>query len=183
MYIKAARWEIPNFLGPLVCKAIISKAELAGFEQATLDTPIGIITKLEYRNNKRYTFDEPKFAELLWEQLSKDSRITDHNSWKPIGLNERFKVYKYSDPNEFFAAHYDGRFLRVPEQEESFLTILIYLNEDFEGGETSFQDGDIKPQTGMAALMTQGNYLHEALPVTKGTKYVLRSDVMYRKGL
>jgi hypothetical protein len=29
--------------------------------------------------------------------------------------------------------------------------------------------------------MTQGNYLHEALNVTKGTKYVLRTDVMYRK--
>ena len=56
-----------------------------------------------------------------------------------------------------------------------------YLNEDFDGGETSFIDGEIKPKTGLAAFMTQHNYLHEAKEATNGTKYVLRTDVMYRK--
>jgi prolyl 4-hydroxylase len=178
--MKANRWEIENFVGDVLCKAIINEAERQGFEQATLDTQIGTITRLEYRNNERYTFDSRGLAETLWDKLKDDSKLSNPG-WQPIGLNERFRVYKYSDPSEYFASHVDGRFLRIPEQEESWVTLLVYLNDDFEGGETSFQDGDVKPKIGMAALMTQGNYLHEALNVTKGTKYVLRTDVMYRK--
>ena len=59
--------------------------------------------------------------------------------------------------------------------------MLIYLNEDFEGGQTSFVDGDVKPKTGLAAFMTQNNYLHEAREAKNGSKYVLRTDVMYRR--
>lgn len=180
--MKADRWEIENVMDEDECKVIIDIAEnIVHFEQATLDTQMGIVTKLEYRNNKRATFDQKILAERLWDRLKQDERLNIGDGWKAIGLNERFRVYKYSDPSEFFALHYDGRYLRVPEIEESWITILIYLNDDFEGGETSFQDGDVKPKKGMAALMTQTNVLHEAVPVSKGTKYVLRSDVMYRK--
>lgn len=179
--MKPNRWEIENFCYSDECDAIIDLAEIiVGFEQATLNTQTGVATKIEYRNNKRATFDQPELAKELWERLKNDSRLLKEG-WKAIGLNERFRVYKYSDPKEFFALHYDGRFLRTIAFEESWVTILVYLNDNFEGGETSFHDGDVIPKKGKAALMTQGNVLHEALSVKSGTKYVLRSDVMYRK--
>ena len=114
--------------------------------------------------------------------ISKTTRRLHNSGWECIGLNERFKIYRYSGPDQYFASHYDGSFERVPLVEQSWVTMLVYLNEDFEGGQTSFIDGEIEPETGLAAFMTQHNYLHEAREATRRfTKYVLRTDVMYRK--
>ncbi|KAL3941905.1 MAG: hypothetical protein SGARI_000440 [Bacillariaceae sp.] len=76
---------------------------------------------------------------------------------------------------------------------KSYLTCLIYLNDDFEGGETRFylasSSGDsggvvrgIVPRTGSILLFPQGNtasLIHEGSLVSKGTKYVVRTDVLY----
>jgi hypothetical protein len=55
------------------------------------------------------------------------------------------------------------------------------LNEGFSGGETDFpeQSRTIVPKTG-ESLLFQHKLLHAGKPVTDGTKYVLRSDVLYR---
>jgi len=55
------------------------------------------------------------------------------------------------------------------------------LNEDFEGGTTMLITNNqvITPKTGMLLLFDH-KILHAGLPVTSGTKYVLRTDVMYR---
>ena len=179
--MRAARWEIENFVTAEFCKNLIDRAEnIEEFEKATLATAAGNIIRLEYRNNDRATFDDFDLAVSLFEKIKDDPRL--HNpGWKCIGFNERFKVYRYSGPDQYFASHYDGSFERVPLVEQSWVTMLIYLNEDFDGGETSFVDGEIKPKTGLAAFMTQYNYLHEAKEATNGTKYVLRTDIMYRK--
>jgi len=55
---------------------------------------------------------------------------------------------------------------------------MVYLNDDFSGGETKFDDVLIKPRSGMA-LMFIHELKHESLPIMVGTKYVLRSDVFY----
>ena len=93
-----------------------------------------------------------------------------------IGLNERFRFYRY-DPGEQFAPHTDGCFRR-DNGEESLLTFMIYLNEGCEGGETNFGEVRIVPKTGMT-LIFDHYLLHEGAAVVSGRKYVLRSDVMY----
>lgn len=177
--MKANKWEIENFASGGFCKDIIRKSELLGFDQATAN--VAGRSYLEYRNNHRVIFDDSDLSSMLWEKIKNDSRL-DNPGWKTLGLNERFKVYKYIDSeNHYFAPHFDASYERVPLVEQSWVTLLIYLNDDFEVGETSCQNGDIVPVTGKAALFTQHNVLHEALQVTKGIKYVLRTDVMYRK--
>ncbi len=60
---------------------------------------------------------------------------------------------------------------------------MVYLNENFEGGETAFlvdPEKIIKPQTGMG-LIFQHPIIHEGCEVAKGVKFVLRTDLMYRK--
>ncbi len=65
---------------------------------------------------------------------------------------------------------------------------MIYLNDDFSGGETSFEDSysddsydpfSVSPQQGMA-LIFEHSVHHKGESVTEGTKYVLRSDIMFR---
>ena len=178
--MKALRWEIKNFATNDFCQSMIDYAEGLGFEKATITTPAGPVLRIEYRHNDRVIFDNPALASELFQYIKDDPRL--HNpGWECIGLNERFKIYRYSGPDQYFASHYDGSFERVPLVEQSWVTMLVYLNEDFEGGQTSFIDGEIEPETGLAAFMTQHNYLHEAREATGGTKYVLRTDVMYRK--
>ena len=57
---------------------------------------------------------------------------------------------------------------------------MIYLNEDFEGGETAFEHTVVRPRLGSALLFFHA-ILHEGREVTRGQKYVLRSDVMYAR--
>jgi len=74
---------------------------------------------------------------------------------------------------------------------KSFLTFLIYLNDDFEGGETRFYlptpNGlvarGVVPKQGAVLIFPQGNtasLIHEGSAITTGTKYVIRTDVLYR---
>jgi hypothetical protein len=76
----------------------------------------------------------------------------------------------------------------------SRLTFLVYLNDDFEGGATTFflpaagagasglEARGVRPQAGAVLCFPQGNsasLVHEGSPVTRGVKYVARSDVLY----
>jgi hypothetical protein len=56
---------------------------------------------------------------------------------------------------------------------------MIYLNDDFTGGETLFENCTIRPQTGMALFFIH-HIRHKGETVAAGRKYVLRTDVMYR---
>jgi prolyl 4-hydroxylase len=64
-------------------------------------------------------------------------------------------------------------------RERSHLTFMIYINDGYEGGETAFDEFEVKPESGMALWFVH-QLRHKGNPVTAGRKYALRSDVMYR---
>ena len=102
-------------------------------------------------------------------------------TWEAIGLNERFRYYRY-DPGQKFRPHFDGSFDRT-YAEKSLLTFMVYLNEGFAGGWTRFhtdRERFVAPEAGKA-LVFWHQQLHEGMPVESGRKYVLRTDVMYRR--
>jgi hypothetical protein len=76
--------------------------------------------------------------------------------------------------------------VRRGEAEESRLTFMVYLSEVEEGGETNFYRTGralqfaVRPSAGKA-LVFDHRRLHEGAAVRKGRKYVLRTDVMYRR--
>jgi predicted 2-oxoglutarate/Fe(II)-dependent dioxygenase YbiX len=124
-------------------------------------------------------FDDPAFAALLFDRVA--AHVPPQLcGMKPVGANERFRCYRY-DVDQRFAPHYDGAFIRN-EDERSLLTFMVYLNDGFGGGATKFHDFDVDvtPKAGMA-LLFQHFLLHEGCFVTRGVKYALRSDVMYRR--
>jgi hypothetical protein len=58
---------------------------------------------------------------------------------------------------------------------------MVYLNDGFVGGETVFFKPEricVRPETGLA-LVFYHPQLHEGSLIERGTKYVLRTDVMY----
>ena len=77
-------------------------------------------------------------------------------------------------------------------------TVNMYLNKEFEGGATRFyfeeegKEGEretrmdveaLRAATGSACVFDHStkSYLHDGEEVTKGVKYLLRTDGMYRK--
>ena len=57
---------------------------------------------------------------------------------------------------------------------------MVDLNEEMKGGATKFIYHEVQPETGMA-LVFPHHLVHEGAVVEEGIKYVLRSDVMYRR--
>jgi hypothetical protein len=106
--------------------------------------------------------------------------IHKDGAWPPSGIDAVTDAYQYdSSP--------------ANARQSSLFTFLIYLNDDFKGGETTFfipsvKDGvinayPVKPIMGSVAVFphgeAQGALLHEGTGVVEGAKYVIRTDVEY----
>jgi hypothetical protein len=129
----------------------------------------------EVRNNDRVIVDDVTLAERVWNRV--DAFVPRMLLGRQVrGLNERFRFYRYA-PGQKFSWHADAPFQRE-NGELSLLTFMVYLNDAFEGGATRFESLAVKGQIGMALVFEHG-LIHEGGEVSKGLKYVLRSDVRY----
>ncbi len=172
-------FTVPDLLDPADCQALIAKIEALNPEIATINTMTGTRVRAEVRNNDRVIFEHVELAQILLKRVRHKAPQEIHGKTF-IGINERFRCYRYK-PGMRFAPHTDGSFLR-DEFEQSFYSFLVYLNDEFEGGNTTFltkPEVSIEPETGMG-LLFQHPIIHEGSLVTKGIKYVARTDLMYR---
>ncbi len=171
--------KLPNLLSSSECSELVTRIELLGPEVATINTYSGVAVKTDVRNNDRVIFDDEELGQKLLNRI-RDKAPKKIHGRSLVGINERFRCYRY-EPGMRFAPHKDGAFHRS-ECEQSFYTFLVYLNEAFEGGNTTFvtePEISIKPKTGMG-LLFQHPIIHEGSVVTAGVKYVARTDLMYR---
>jgi hypothetical protein len=179
---------VRGFLSPAECERHVARSEAVGYGDAPINTFGGPQVVKGMRNNDRVMIDDVGLATELWERL-RPFVPEARGRWRATGLNERFRYYRY-DPGQRFTWHFDGPYERSPT-EQSALTFMVYLNDGFEGGATEFDfrfaglvtDGDpiarVVPEAGMALVFVH-RVFHQGGPVTRGRKYVLRSDVMYR---
>lgn len=168
-----------NFLTPTECEGFIAFSEKEGYKEALIRARgQGEVMNKEVRDNDRVIWDNIQVAEQMFT-LIKPFVPYNIDGYEPIGLNERFRFYRYRDGQKF-KPHVDGAFKRSPT-EVSLLTAIIYLNEGFEGGSTNLitLNESVIPKTGMLLLFDH-KILHSGASVTSGTKYVLRTDVMYK---
>lgn len=176
-------FTLAHAMSPAECAEMIAFAEARGFAEAPVTVGVNRYMMIpDLRNNTRVMVDAPDLAEQLWPRLAEfmPQRI---GAYSPVGLNERFRFYRY-EPGQQFNWHRDGAFVRTDE-EQSFLTLMFYLNDDCDGGTTDFMyvandDLSVVPEMGMALVFSHPLY-HRGAPVVSGRKYVLRTDVMYRR--
>lgn len=191
------------------CTHIISAAEVIGFiPDAPIRAP-GEESSILAHNF--YWIADPSFCAKLWKRVESFVPATVHG--KTVrGLNRRFRVYRYV-PGAEYRAHIDGAWppssidpttdkyiydASPPQAKQSSLfTFLIYLNDEFEAGQTTFflpsaREGSmnaypVKPIQGSVLMFphgeTEGSLLHEGTGVQQGlkpsAKYVIRTDVLY----
>ena len=125
-----------------------------------------------------------------------------------IHLNSRWRIYRYN-AGTVYRPHIDGAWNGSGIVDGKYvsdiydgnvtsrLTFLLYLNDDFEEGGTTFYSPSNKidcvvaqsvaPIQGSVLCFPHGSgvehvgLVHEGSAVTKGVKYVMRSDVLYMK--
>jgi len=183
---------LSNVLTDSECQQFIDITSTMGFEDATVTTGMGMVMAKDIRDNKRVMWQtSDDIWQPIWERIKAlmptEGIMFRREQWYPSSLNERLRFYKY-EPGQIFQRHYDGYFPRS-DKEVSLLTCIIYLNDGFEGGHTTFfpdQRREIKvnPVQGQALLFWHGptplSPLHEGSFCLNGSKYVLRTDVMFR---
>ena len=182
---------------PSECKALIAQAEALGFSRAGLaigDDQYRVNERA--RNNLRVIIESATLAAALWGRVRGCVTIK-HEGATAVGVNERFRVYKY-EAGHHFSPHYDLR-NQLP-QGETRCSFVIYLSEGFLGGGTRFFEEKskssrrgqergrkfnnqprlcAKPPIG-GAVVFDHLLLHEGEQVTSGVKYAMRTDVVYR---
>lgn len=179
---------IDGFLSADECESHIANSETQGYDDAPVTTERGAVMMKDVRNNDRVMVDDAECAAALYERLAPFVPARFKKKWRPVGLNERLRFYRY-DVGQQFDWHLDGCFER-PNGERSFFTFLVYLNDGYEGGGTSFRDDgygtikvgmlQVRPRAG-TALIFHHPIPHRGDPVMAGRKYVLRSDIMFQR--
>lgn len=170
-------WTVPEVLSAEECQRLLAQLASSAWLKATVNRKEGRVVKEDLRNNTLAIVRDEELHQTLQRRLLPHlpSPLSERSL---AGLKRTMRCYRY-EVGEFFGLHSDQSY-SGEDGTQSLLTCMVYLNDDCEGGETRFPEIHecISPQRGMA-LLFQHMVLHEGCAVTKGTKYVLRTDVLY----
>ncbi|CAB9498127.1 Oxidoreductase, 2OG-Fe(II) oxygenase family [Seminavis robusta] len=204
-------FQILNVFSKEETQRMVDKFEELGF---TEDAAVSLPRSVRHNSNLNWIADD-RTLEIIWDRC-KDFFSDDNdeggvnNDKKPLGLNGKFRVYRY-EPNDFFKIHTDGswpgsRVVNGKMVVNSFVdrwsmySFLVFLSQDFEGGETEFlvnkfnlalparnmQEAEtigIRTPVGGVLCFPHGEHplhcLHASATITKGVKYIIRSDVLF----
>jgi predicted 2-oxoglutarate/Fe(II)-dependent dioxygenase YbiX len=177
--------RVPSLYSRAECGALLESLRDVEWLAGTVNRASGREVDARVRDNLTAIVREPDVGATLWARIAPHLPATMSTAWDgprrtvtASGLFEPLRVYRY-DVGHHFGLHSDQSYTRGDAR--SLLTLLLYLDEDFDGGETEFPDEKqtIAPRTG-DALWFQHAVLHAGKRVTRGTKHVLRTDVLYR---
>jgi len=206
------------------CAQLIALASKRGFTKSSVSGGgHGRTGREDAVTNSYAVINNEALAARIWSQvkrvipigvshLEKNPHFAPNQGWTPHCVHPCMRFYRYNK-GESFAEHIDYKQQRVDVLKDgsrrvlqSVYTLLIYLNDDFDGGETGYWPNHagihcrfrreqekqhafkkrhqviIKPVTGMAVIQDQ-NLLHEGLPPTSvgKPKYILRTDVIFER--
>jgi hypothetical protein len=180
-------WTVPALFTPAECAALLEGTAGAEWLPATVNAAEGRVVDARVRNSTTAVLRDPALADELFRRVlphvpARMSTELGGRGRTPMEVARVFvplRIYRY-EVGQHFGLHQDQSYAGE-DGTRSLLTLMVYLNEGFRGGETDFpeQERTIVPRTG-DALLFQHMLLHAGKAVEEGTKYVLRSDVLYR---
>lgn len=176
--------KFENFLPHRFCDWMIVRARPNLVRARTYDATVAEGKENESRTNSSVSFNLLELDLVLLLIQTRISKITD----MPMFLMENSSVLHYNVGQQF-RPHYDYLDPNKPTQAadmrrfgQRLATCLIYLNEDFEGAETSFPkiNQKFRCNKGGALLFANvdhtgqpdPNTLHAGLPPTRGQKWL-----------
>ncbi len=166
-----------NFLSPDECREVIDFCESESLFRPSLVEDLGDTEKKATESDMRTSFSavinvnvENQLIKNIYQRASELCDVKIENI-------ENIQCVRYATGQEF-EKHFDGDSIN-----NRFKTLLVYLNEDFEGGETYFPEIDVKivPKTGLCLEFDNLDAerdplimsMHCGQPVISGKKYAL----------
>jgi prolyl 4-hydroxylase len=159
------------------CRQIVDCSNRAsGWQSATVHSAeerTATAVRSEFRSAESFVpAPDSNLRREFDQKMKRIVRPLIRHSWlSDLTVHRDTHLVRYS-PGGFYVPHVDV----VPGDHHRYFTVLCYLNEEFEGGSTSFPllNFSVKPESGKAILFP-ATYLHCAEPVKSGEKYVLVS--------
>jgi hypothetical protein len=170
--IKNQIWTINNFLTDDECDKFIELINTTKCERP-------FTRQGKFKNNK---FINQGLANKFFAKVKKYINIP------MLRANNLVMTGKYVKGNAFSLHTDTGLYLDIDKMEKSNYTLLIYLNDNFEGGNTVFFDNNfkemiqIKPERGKALLFDISLW-HKGQELLEGEKYWIGCEIISRFNL
>ncbi len=191
-------FQLLNVLSGEECQRLIELSEELGYLE---DAAVSLPRAVRHNDNVVWVTDE-KTDEVIWRRIAPlvAEDLSLFEGRRPLGLNARFRFYRYNT-GDYFKPHSDGAWpgsrvidgelvtMAYPDR-YSQMTCLLFLNDDFEGGATRFLVGagdrrqiDVRTPAGGVLCFPHGMHplhcAHSSEPITRGVKYIIRTDVLF----
>lgn len=172
--------SVPNILSPAVCRKLIDhfdNGETLPGGMASVDNSGKAIHKVDlakkHRRDCLLNPGEPLHDSVVQALVQSCLPEMKKAFQFEAGYTDRILIARYDDAGGYFKRHRDNVAVSVAHRQ---FAISINLNADeYEGGYLTFpeyNDHTYRPCTG-AGIIFSASLLHEAMPVTKGCRYVL----------
>jgi hypothetical protein len=172
-----------------LCRTLIRETEQIGYKTA--------LVHQRDESKRLYLCAELNRSSLAIKlmELCRAYIPSELKSARYTGLHTHLRFIKYRDTDSHFFAFDDTHSDRSvkaapPPGTRSLLTLQVYLNDDYAGGETSLRRlrestddradwRDVRPIHTGDVLLFDHALVHRTNPVTLGTKYTLQTDMLY----
>ena len=141
-----ACFQVMDILTAQECADLVRTSESLGYSE---DASVSLPRSVRKNENLVWIIDQITHN-IIWKRVEKAFvHLGDtYDGKKAVGLNRRFRFYKYSK-GDFFKPHTDGAWpgsgivdqqliANVSPDRYSRMTFLLLLSDDFQGGETAF---------------------------------------------
>ena len=171
-----------NFMTHAECDAVIAWAESRLAPAMVVDPSSGALISDPIRDSSAAAFpflDENPFLHAINRRIAAASRSKSEQG-------EPAQVLSYR-PGQQYRLHMDA----IPgAQNQRIQTMLVYLNDDFDGGATYFPEADLAVKAARGDAICFSNVTadmrpaatarHAGQPVTRGTKFILSRWIRQR---
>lgn len=171
---------VPDVLTPEECLQLIRDAE-PRFQRSTVNSKDAEVTDIRTSQTAWIKSSDHPVARKLVLKAAQMTGVLDPDKFEDV------QVARYL-PGQEYRPHYDAcvsekHCPKGAQRLHRRATLLTYLTDDFEGGETAFPklDHKVRPFKGSAIFFYNTNpdvtqeipeSLHGGLPVRRGTKYI-----------
>lgn len=164
-------YQIHHAISSSVCRDYVQQGDVVGWGP----TNIGELNPLFSRSQAAIDIDMPVLFAAI--QSTVPPQLDGMDIVALAG--PRTACMRYS-AGEYFGLHTDSPFV-AEDGALTKLSLVLYLNDDYTGGETVFPDQalEVRPEIG-TILLFPPNLRHMSKPIIRGIKYIIRSEVLYR---
>jgi hypothetical protein len=194
-------FQLLNVLSSSECQQIIELSESLGYLP---DAAVSLPRSVRHNYSLTWVADDLT-TDIIWQRcqplMNHDLEIFGYK--RALGLNGRFRFYRYQ-AGDYFSPHTDGSWpgSKVIDRQLvtnafsdrwSQLTFLLFLSDNYEGGRTQFylrtgSDDEtsvvnVRTPVGGVLCFPHGMHplhcLHGSEAIVSGSKYIIRSDVLF----